>query len=155
MNKKKCDLCGGAAKVFLTQILQHKKKTMALCEEHAQAFDLESLQTYDLIPGANVQDSVETLRCMNCGLTESLFRKRGRCGCHRCYEYLRPLIQPHLQHLHAGERHVGKFPYGRMDADIINRRLSHLKHQLEQAVATERYEDAANYRDAISAIETL
>jgi protein arginine kinase activator len=155
MKNKKCDLCGGIAKVFLTQILQHKKKAMALCEEHAKAFDLASLQTYDIIPGTNLQDRTEGLRCMNCGLTEALFRKRGRCGCHCCYEHLRPLIQPHLQHLHTGVRHVGKFPHGRMDAEILHRRLNHLKRQLEQAVAAERYEDAASYRDAISSIEIL
>lgn len=151
MKSKKCDLCDSPAKVFLTQVIGGQKKTMSLCPEHALSFDLEKLETYDLIPGIKGESLLAGgARCPSCGTTEAIFRKKGRCGCEHCYEHLSPLILPHLSNLHSGVIHVGKVPSGFTDPRIISNRLSHLQHQLKKAVASERYEDAAAYRDAIS-----
>lgn len=151
MKSKKCDLCDSPAKVFLTQVIGGEKTSMNLCPEHAHSFDLEKLETYDIIPGIPGERILDSgARCPECGTTEAIFRKRGRCGCQHCYEHLSALILPHLTNLHSGVHHVGKVPSGFSDPKIFTHRLSHLQYQLKKAVATERYEDAAAYRDAIS-----
>lgn len=112
-----------------------------------------------------------SLTCPGCGLTYQQFAETGLLGCRQCYETFADVIDPIVGRIHGSSHHVGKVPVaGRKqqrgtgttttatqtakgdDADDAER-LQRLKTQLEQAVAEERFEDAAVLRDQIRELQ--
>lgn len=92
--------------------------------------------------------------CSACGLTYRQFRTRGRMGCSDCYAEFREFLDPLLEKVHGGTRHVGKQP-GRFRrvGGVQLRRLIQLRRQLAEAVSAERYEEAARIRDELAQAE--
>lgn len=98
--------------------------------------------------------------CPGCGLSLTEFQQKGRVGCPRCYESFRHELMPLLQRIHEAQSHVGRLPstFGDAPADPGEERpdddrLSELRARLEDAVRGERYEEAANLRDALRRLE--
>lgn len=91
--------------------------------------------------------------CPNCGIDFEYFRKNGRLGCDRCYEYFNKDLIPLIQKIHNSVTHVGKSPS--MEADESNKilHLSKLRSSLAEAIENEDYEKAAILRDKIKEIE--
>jgi len=89
--------------------------------------------------------------CPNCATTWSEFRERGLFGCPECYVTFEDRIGAVLERAHeGGTHHVGKCP-----SHIENRveheaRIRHLRRQMEDAIASEQYERAAELRDEIN-----
>ena len=79
---------------------------------------------------------------------EDLHRVR-RFGCAECYTAFREDIAPMLRGLHRGASHVGKVPEGLMALQFKHQRMQDLRSRLEQAIASENYEEAAGIRDEI------
>ena len=52
-------------------------------------------------------------------------------------------------------RHEGKVPEGLMAREFRSQRIKELHGRLEQAIASESYEEAAGLRDEIRSLETL
>jgi len=88
-------------------------------------------------------------RCEACGFTQQDFKKTGRFGCPSCYQHFGGLIEPMLDSMHKGIAHTGKVPRRALERRSLSERLSQLETDLDQAIKTERYEDAARYRDEI------
>lgn len=160
-NPIKCSLCGKPATIHLTQIVNNKIHKVDLCEECAKAkgvtdpagFSLADL----LIKGAlNSEDAVEGEVghvCPTCGFTQQDFKKIGRFGCPDCYKAFRPMLLPMLGGMHKGLAHTGKVPQHALDRRSIYERLTKLEMELDLAIKTERYEDAARFRDEIRQIK--
>lgn len=164
-NPIKCSLCGKPATVHLTQIINNKIHKVDLCEDCAKekgvtdpsGFSLADL----LIKGALNNETVTEgdgvaaagLVCPNCGFTQQDFKKVGRFGCPKCYEAFRPMLSPMLGGMHKGVAHSGKVPQRALDRRSIYERLTKLEMELDLAIKTERYEDAARYRDEIRQIK--
>jgi protein arginine kinase activator len=153
----KCDLCDNAATVHLTQIVNNKVHKVDLCEACAQAkgvTDPSGFSLADLLVKASLSpetaDLTRGLRCESCGFTQADFKKHGRFGCPQCYETFTDLLQPMLENMHKGPVHVGKVPHRALDRKTILEKLSRLEEDLRKAVAAERYEEAARYRDEIN-----
>lgn len=158
----KCQKCQERpATVHLTEIEGSTKKEVHLCEpcassdgESAGGGILEKLQSL-LAPGlGRAGGDLGKLTCTTCGTTYAAFRARGRFGCADCYEAFRRGVEPLLERIHGGVRHVGKAPGGRQgaappSAPPGDTRLRELRADLETAVAAEEYERAAALRDAI------
>ncbi len=89
------------------------------------------------------------VRCEQCGFTQGDFKKQGRFGCPACYEAFKSVIEPMLDGMHKGTRHVGKVPRRSLDSRLIKDRIAKLEQELAEAIKTERYEDAARIRDEI------
>jgi len=91
--------------------------------------------------------------CPNCSTTWSEFIDRGLFGCPECYTTFEDKIGPLLERAHeGGTHHVGKFPQRgnyREDKEV---RVRYLHKQLEDAVASEQFERAAQIRDQIRAL---
>jgi protein arginine kinase activator len=51
--------------------------------------------------------------------------------------------------MHKGTSHVGKVPAGLMALHFRHQRIEELRSRLDQAVASESYEEAAGIRDEI------
>ena len=158
-NPLQCDLCGKPATVHVTQILNSKIHKVHLCEACAQAkgvTDPSGFSLADLLVKASLNPEAvveEGLRCEHCGFTQQDFKKVGRFGCPRCYESFRPLLAPMLGNMHKGTAHVGKVPQCAMKRRSVYEQLTKLETELDLAVKSERYEDAARYRDEIRQIK--
>jgi len=80
-------------------------------------------------------------------MRRSDFKKTSRLGCPACYEAFAEELTPLLAAVHKGTHHIGKVPAGAAHdspAEIVA-----LQKQLNEAVAGERYEEAARLRDVI------
>ena len=161
-NPIKCSLCGKPATVHLTQIINNKIHKVDLCEDCAKAkgvtdpagFSLADL----LIKGAlNNETTTEGegggIVCPACGFSQQDFKKIGRFGCPKCYDAFRPMLAPLLGSMHKGVTHTGKVPQHALDRRSIYDRLTKLEMELDLAIKTERYEDAARFRDEIRQIK--
>jgi protein arginine kinase activator len=54
-----------------------------------------------------------------------------------------------LRGMHKGQEHTGKVPGGLMARQVLNKRMEDLKRRLDEAVASESYEEAALLRDEL------
>jgi len=89
--------------------------------------------------------------CSRCGLTAGEFIHLGRLGCPDCYEALAAEVGPVLRSRHRGPEHTGGRPRQASEStpvqDTSEREV--LRLELEQAVAEEAFERAAEIRDAL------
>lgn len=150
----KCDICGKPATVHLTQIVNGKVHKVDLCEECAKAKGITdpggfSLSDLLLKASLNPEQPVVGVRCESCGFTQNDFKKHGRFGCPACYPTFKALVDPMLENMHKGNHHTGKVPREALARKTLHDRLHELETQLAEAIKTERYEDAARYRDEI------
>jgi protein arginine kinase activator len=153
----KCDLCTKPATVHLTQIVNNKVHKVDLCEECAQAkgvTDPSGFSLADLLLKASLNPEPATgLRCEHCGFTQTDFKKHGRFGCPACYDVFQGLIEPMLDGMHKGTAHSGKVPQKALDRKNLHDRLAKLELDLDEAIKSERYEDAARCRDDIARLK--
>lgn len=158
-----CDICGKKeATVHLTEIVNDQVAKLHLCEECAKEKGAEMEDHFglsDLLAGladlgATVEpETVEKLRCPMCGFTYQDFKKTGRLGCGECYGAFKAKLGPLLKRIHGADRHVGKIPLmvGKTVKD--SRNLQELKMNMEKAIQSEDFEEAARLRDRIKELE--
>jgi len=91
--------------------------------------------------------------CSSHGYTQKDFEKTGRLGCPHCYDTFRVLVQPLLERMHKGTRHLGKIPRNVNAQEVLVAKVDHLKQKLDSAISSERFEDAAQIRDDIDGLE--
>lgn len=158
-----CDICGkNEATVHLTEIVNDKVTKLHLCEECAREKGSEMEEHFglsDLLAGladmgSNVEpEMMDTIKCSACGFTYQDFRKVGRLGCGECYNAFKSQLAPLLKRIHGSERHTGKVPLmvGKNVKDA--KTLQELKTQMERAIQSEEFEEAARLRDTIKVLE--
>lgn len=112
--------------------------------------------------------------CRACGTTYAEFRQSGLLGCPECYAAFEAQLGPLLERAHeGGTHHVGKVPVralarsraggsGSPGVEAVlggererAERIKLLKKQLDEAVAGEQYERAAEIRDELRRIAEL
>jgi protein arginine kinase activator len=153
----KCQYCDNPATVTLTDIVKKQKREQHLCTKcarernlipespGAQQLDLKALLNmlaHPLVqagPAGGAQPVIEA--CEVCGITLAEFRAEGRLGCPHDYESLRPALEPLLERIHRSMVHAGKAPRAV--------RVREWQKQMQAAVASEDYEEAARLRDLI------
>jgi protein arginine kinase activator len=165
----KCQICDNPATVHLTDIVNKKKRELHLCERCARErnlipeppgpqLDLKALlnllmhsfpQGQQPAPEGAEQSGAAPLpsagACQVCGITLAEFKAEGRLGCPHDYESLRDALEPLLERIHRSVVHAGKAPRAV--------RVREWKKQMQAAVATEDYEEAARLRDLIRTAE--
>lgn len=159
-----CQSCGlRPATVHVTRIVQGHVEQAHLCTQCAQETGeiemltnpgalLQSLLANFAGHGQALQTETET-RCPSCGFRFSEFRETGRLGCPSCYAHFRDELEPMLRRLHGTTEHRGKLPLRRAGTFQRDRSLQLLRRDLQQAVAREEYERAAQLRDEIKKLE--
>ena len=90
--------------------------------------------------------------CPRCHTTLSQFTKTGRLGCPACYEAFHEQLQPMLLQIHGRVQHAGRQPLCTEDAQRTRTRQEQLTRLMEQAVALEDFETAAQLRDQLRAL---
>lgn len=161
------------ATVAYTQIVEDAKKTLHLCnaclphgapspaaapEPPQQTAPTSSSQAKSGAPGGVAIEPVEegeTVKCQTCGMSYEEFRKAARFGCHDCYAAFEPRLERLFKRVHGAAAHTGK---GRSPKDrpapTTTAELEQLEQQLQLAVATEDYEEAAQLRDRIGRLKS-
>lgn len=155
----KCKFCNEVATVHLTQIINNKIHKVDLCESCAQQKGVSDPEGYSLAEmlmqsNAELGRDEQQLECPACGCRTSDFRRTGRMGCAECYTAFEPLLEPILEDMHSGLRHTGKVPSNALKHQSYHTQLHNLKLALASAIENEAYEQAAEYRDQILALET-
>ena len=149
-----CQRCSRPATLHVVQTAAGGKREVRLCDACAKAADLlpphagpggTELNLSALVGLLMGLPAAAGLACPGCGLTFGAFRADGRLGCPAEYDAFRPVLLPLLERVHRRTEHAGKRPRA------AGRRR--LRLQLAEAVAAERYEDAARIRDTLRADE--
>lgn len=161
-----CEHCKKSQATFhLTNITREGEKIERhLCEQcaveegllqvHKPSFSTEILENF--IAAAKSAPGVDTdLVCDQCGISYIEFRNQGLLGCPKDYDTFRELLTPLIERAHDGaSNHVGKAPMAEGVARETQQEIRRLRRQLEDAVAAEDYERAAELRDRINGMET-
>ena len=85
--------------------------------------------------------------CPQCGLSGSELYKKGKIGCAECVDTFRKELVSIIEHIQGRSKFSGRIPKSLAEEASVN--VEELKEKLALAVAEERYEDAALYRDLI------
>jgi len=98
----------------------------------------------------------QPLKCEECNMTFSQFRKLGRMGCPHCYETFKEQLQPFFKRLHGGNiEHKGKIPERIGGHFLIKKEIDQLRQDLKELINQEEFEKAAVIRDEIREKEKL
>ena len=115
--------------------------------------DTSDFSLADLLIKASLNpEAIDSGTCEQCGFTQADFKKNGRFGCPACYDAFRGLLEPMLDGMHKGVVHTGKVPARALERKSLHDRLAKLELDLTDAVKSERFEDAARYRDEINQV---
>ena len=160
----KCDFCDKKATVFLTQLVEGQMKKVCLCEQCAKergVTDPTGFSLADLLLGGLPATAPQAAshppassrgggrKCPTCGFTLDDLRRIRRFGCGDCYTTFSEEVGQMVRGMHKGTSHVGKVPAGLMAMQVLHQRLEELRARLDQAIASESYEEAAGIRDEI------
>ena len=156
------------ATLHLTQVVNGEVTKCHLCEScaiskgmdvHATPLDLgdmlknlkEKLAQVQPKPSDAPPDS--SAACPGCGATRAEILKKGRLGCHQCYDVFSAEILPVVISLQHNDQHAGKVPR-RASAHLkTSVESARLRRELDKAIASENYEQAAALRDQIRALQ--
>jgi protein arginine kinase activator len=169
-----CDECGKNPAVFSVTIAsggsvsnRHlcadcmKKMESSLTQGNIHSF-LSSIMSM-LAPS---QSESNQLKCEHCGLSYSDFERTGRLGCAGCYQSFQKELGPMLQRIHGSSQHVGRMPAHMQPTspepqpevpaptqkELNAKRIEELRQKMDEAVAVENFEAAAQYRDEMRAL---
>jgi protein arginine kinase activator len=166
----KCDFCTKKATVFLTQLVEGQMKKVCLCDACAKergVTDPTGFSLADLLlgglpggPGTAVgvtasSSSGNGLKCPTCGFTLDDLRRVRRFGCSDCYQTFGDEVGQMVRGMHKGTSHIGKVPEGLMAIQFRSQRIEELRSRLDQAIASESYEEAAGIRDEIRNLDEI
>jgi len=168
-----CQVCKkNIAAVHYTEIdVDYKvKKESHMCEDCAQKHGLQGLEEQGSTPKMisplqvienlikpNLPQPLKALletQCKTCGMTYPEFRSGGRLGCPNDYKIFKEGIQNILDQVQGGStKHIGKVPKRAGSLIRLQVHQASLRAELEEAIAIENYEKAAEIRDSLKQLE--
>lgn len=158
-----CDQCKERdAVVHLTQIVNAEVTQLHLCEKCAAAKGIETTVSMpkhplgDFLHAVQQQSSPsagDLTQCAYCQTTLRDFRASGRLGCAQCYTAFEGALRELLRRVHGASRHSGRDYEAPIALGLGVTELDVLRERLQQAVASEEFELAADLRDQIRALE--
>lgn len=158
-----CDICAkNQATVHLTEIIDDQMNELHLCEECARQKSEQMEQQFglsDLLAGMaefekpSQEKEAVAIKCPNCKLAYSDFKKVGRLGCGECYSTFKKFLSPLLKKIHGSGQHFGKSPLKvtKITQKMID--VQELRNKLQKAIEAEEFEEAARLRDQIKQLE--
>jgi len=162
-----CESCQkNTATIHLTEIVDGHRTEMHLCEYCASEQGIvvksnipinELLSS--LLASQPAEDELASLGekeavCPHCGFTLDQFRKENVFGCPQDYDIFEKALLPLIKKAHDGKTvHCGKVPSRTPKDKKKQMELTNLRQQLQSAVQTEDYEQAAKLRDKINRVE--
>lgn len=107
----------------------------------------------------------QATRCDSCQTTYNEIAKTGQVGCADCYTTFWDELFPSIRRIHGNTTHCGKVPsrleYTKIDednsktekSDTSTSKLETMKSQLDSAIKSQNFEEAAKLRDEIKELE--
>jgi len=103
--------------------------------------------------GVGMQEIAQR-QCPECGISFGEFRAQGLLGCAHDYTVFSEWLLPLIERAHdGGTQHVGRRPGQALPSDRLRGRIRTLQRALDEAIAEERYEDAAALRDELNRLQ--
>ena len=150
---EQCSQCKKPATIHLTQIVDNKIHKVDLCDDcpyKQTVTDPEGFSLADFLMKDTQSIGIgQDLECEVCGFTPADFKKTGRFGCPHCYTTFKATLQPMLANMHKDIVHRGKVPEKALARMSLQRRLHQYESDLQEAIASENYEEAARIRDLL------
>lgn len=138
------------ATTYLSETVNGHQQELYLCEVCAAQHHSAFFDVGDFMQGFWGQTPKQSgKRCEGCGMSESAFLKSGKFGCGKCARTFADRTHGVLKQIHGRSKHVGKVPSHGQEQLHQQRELEQLEKRLQEAIAAERYEEAAKLRDAI------
>jgi len=133
----------------------HKMDLCEACAQEKGVTNPDNLSIGNLLDEnpAKVDASTASMTCESCGTTHQDFKKGGRLGCEACYHVFRPVLEPLLDGMHAGVKHLGKVPSRSVKKKSDDDSEELLSKELKKAVEEENYEKAAKLRDRLKKLQ--
>ncbi len=129
----------------------------------------------DFLQSSHIPElSVGKTKCKRCGMTLEDFVTTGKFGCEECYDTFKTPLDSLLKNMNGTNKHIGRGPNGvapKLDIsdELLNKRneekpkkeekqtkedkKAKLEKEMKQAIADERYEDAAKLRDQLKEVD--
>lgn len=149
-----CEKCGKeGACIHYTQIINGKQSELHLCAECGSKMGYWSAAPIFGKGFFEAPAGYGTNSCPLCGQTLGQFKSQRKMGCEKCYSNFSEFLEPIMDKIQLGRRHIGKMPRGVNPAARQMRELDRIKAQLADAVKAEEYEKAATLRDKIRKME--
>jgi len=156
-----CEICGKhEATVHVTEIESGQLHETHMCEDCARKQGEKiggPFSWADLLAGlaSAVSESVvdPAVKCPRCERSYADFRKTGRLGCPECYSTFEDGLLPVIRRVHGATMHTGRCPTCKAVEGSPATRLAELRRMLREAVAAEKYEEAARLRDSLREME--
>ncbi|MGN0949758.1 MAG: UvrB/UvrC motif-containing protein [Mitsuokella sp.] len=167
-----CDDCGrNRAVVHITQIGPDGKIEKNLCEKCAAKYGEflmenqkhRNVSMNDFLKGVfsaptkddarHQEEQMTELVCPNCGMSYRDFQQTGKIGCSVCYATFRRQLEPLLRRIHGSSTHSGKIPHRTGGTLAAKHTIEKMRRTLQECVAQEEYEKAAELRDKIRLLE--
>lgn len=168
-----CQECQQRPATFYFQhIINGEKQEVHVCEVCAQENGYtkptnENYSLQDLLTGLLNFDASQlgskpiqqkqpekTVHCPQCNMTFSKFQQLGKFGCASCYETFANQIGPILRRVHSGNtEHFGKIPKRAGGSIQKKKQIEHYRNEMKKLVKEEAFEQAAELRDKIKALE--
>ena len=145
---------GNAANSHFHEMLER------LTQAIANSADLKLAELFD--QKKPQEEESHDLLCEVCGASWHAYKKSGRIGCAACYEQFSQLLLEDIELNQHGSVHCGKTPPETIeqwhDPAVserigLRRELERLRKGLDESVRREEFEQAAEIRDKIAAIE--
>ena len=103
-------------------------------------------------------------RCATCGSSFEEIVRTGMVGCADCYQKFYDRLLPSIQRIHGRAKHAGKRPGAPVVADrepeaapsaapTKEAQIAALQQQMQQAIESQNFEQAAVLRDNIKALK--
>jgi protein arginine kinase activator len=152
-----CNICKkNEAVARLTQNVNGKVIELDICQKCVEKKGLKPSKPFniaDVLVGMSNFDVDENearseRKCARCGVSFASFKKSGKLGCENCYVVFDDFIKNILKRIHGRNKHVGKMLNNLVNTEKVNGgKIVEYKQMLAQAIAEERYEEAAKLRD--------
>jgi protein arginine kinase activator len=149
--RKELHLCAQCLQGMGVRLEEGPPSIASLLEKPAADLDVPVTASPDAKDAADADEK----QCPACGLEFSEYVANNLFGCSEDYASFRPQIEVLLKRYQGATRHVGRLPVraaspgaARPPTGRTSKRVA-LEKALKDAVAQERYEDAASLRDQL------
>ncbi len=158
-----CDQCKkNQATMHTVTIINGAKQEYYLCPECANGAQFKLPSLMDVLSGFYGGLPAQEQTACACSSTLKRFQESGLLGCPQCYQEYRQQLIPVIKRVQGGRlRHVGRRPQGggtppATEETQVAKELTEaerLKLELDEAVANEAYERAAELRDRLRSLQ--
>lgn len=152
-----CEVCRvNTATIHLTQIQNGETLTRHICEDCAEEEGVpfgHQGRGEDSEFGIPTDIENEPIICFRCGTTEDQLAASGEVGCAKCFEVFREFLDERSSYHTAFRRYDGK-KYRNAGSRSFQSELDTLRRELGTAIAEQRFEAAAVFRDRILELES-